>query len=121
MYVDPATMAPPGCTAIEGHHDHLSRKVDLESRTVVDYQPPQPDAEHEWHEESKRWRKRPDVLAREAKEQSARNRIEALEESSRRPMRELALDPDNATARAKLVAIEAQIVAARADLGAAAH
>jgi hypothetical protein len=45
-----------------------------------------------------------------------RARIERLETSQARPLRALALDPTDATARAKLVAIETQIAALRAEL-----
>ena len=47
-----------GRGVVEGHHDHLSERVDLVTGAVVDYQPPQPDADHEWHAASRRWRKR---------------------------------------------------------------
>ena len=44
---------------IDGLHDHLSRRVDLTTGQVVDYQPPAPpDTEHEtfaWDASIKRW------------------------------------------------------------------
>lgn len=33
---------PPGCIAIPGKHDHLSRRIDLQTGEVIPYQPPPP-------------------------------------------------------------------------------
>ena len=38
----PEKSAPPGFGWVEGWHDHLSKRVDLETGDVVDYQPPAP-------------------------------------------------------------------------------
>lgn len=50
---------PAGDGVVPGEHDHLSRRVDLTTGQVVDYQPPAPpDTEHEtfaWDASIKRW------------------------------------------------------------------
>jgi hypothetical protein len=50
--------------AIEGRHDLYSKRYDEEMQQVVDYQPPQPDADHEWNAQTKRWQTRAGALAR---------------------------------------------------------
>lgn len=54
-----AANIPEGCAAIEGQHDHLCKRVDLETGEVVDWQPPAPadsaDCTHEWSAEARRW------------------------------------------------------------------
>ncbi len=84
---------PPGHAAIEGIHDHLSKKVDLKTGDVVDHQPPQPTPDHEWHSQSKRWRLSPDADARQLRRASAKGQIDMLERKALRMLRELALDP----------------------------
>ena len=86
---DPATHAqalaantPPGHAAIEGHHDHLSRRVDLATGHVIDYQPPAPSPDHEWHAPTKRWRLSEAAQAAAATRADARARIAELEAAS---------------------------------------
>lgn len=105
---------PQGLAAIEGEHDHLSRHVVDEE--VVDWQPQQPDAEHEWNADSKRWQRRREVIELEERSTLAVEEIHRLEASQLRPMRELALNPANEDARERLNAIEQQIVMHRARL-----
>lgn len=47
--------APADHLVIEGHHDHLSKRVDITLGALIDYQPPAPSAEHEWNADTKRW------------------------------------------------------------------
>jgi len=111
---------PAGHVAIEGQFDPLSQRVDVETGEVVDYQPPQPDDDHEWREKvvegRPRWVKKREIVAREARAATAQADIDALERKQLRPMRELALDPSNAPARQRVAEIEAEIVAKRVDL-----
>ena len=107
---------PAGCLAIEGEHDHLSRRVDLETGEVVDWQPPAPDEDHEWNPERKRWLKRPEVVAAEQADQSARAQIAAAELAQLRPLRELLLNPNDAQARTRLQQLEETIAAARPQI-----
>lgn len=46
---------PEGCSCMLGTYDHLSQRIDLESSTVIDYQPPQPSENHQWDADAKRW------------------------------------------------------------------
>ena len=71
---------PPGHKPIEGHLDHLSQRVNVETGEVVDHQPPQPSADHEWHAESKRWRLKKEAAEREAKKAAAPAQIAELRE-----------------------------------------
>lgn len=104
---------PPGMAAVEGRYDHESQRVDVETGSVVDYQPSQPSAEHSWDEVSKRW-----ALTRAAQE---RNRLvvemDSMEKKQGRALREavLALLPDGPE-RDRLAAIEDQIAESRALL-----
>jgi hypothetical protein len=104
---------PSGCGAVEGRHDYLSRRVDIESGEVVEYQPPQPSPDHEWNATTKRWALSAAVQERNARRGAARAQIAALESAQVRPQRELLLDPTNADARKRLEAIEIQIITLR--------
>jgi hypothetical protein len=107
---------PEGHRAIEGHFDPLSQRVDLETGAVVEYQPPAPSPDHEWEAVTRRWVLRADVAARQAKHAQALEQIAALEKNQLRASRELLLNPADREARARLTALDAQIIALRADL-----
>jgi hypothetical protein len=107
---------PQGHAAMEGVHDHLSRRVDLETGETVDWQPPQPSADHVWNADTKRWQLHQAVQDKLVRRQAAVGRIAALEALQARPLRELARDPSSAEARKRLAAIEAEIAALRIDL-----
>jgi hypothetical protein len=106
-----AAHTAPGHAAVEGLHDHESRRVDLtqESPTVVDYQPPSPSPDHEWHDATKRWVLNETASARIATRSAALARIAQLESAQNRPIRELTRDPSNGEARKRLDAIDAEI------------
>ncbi len=93
---------PPGYRAIEGHFDHLSQRVDLESGQVVD------DADLA---QANRVR-----MDREREHSSSLQRIEQLERQQLRPLRELAVDPKNAEAESRLRSIDEQIAELRGQL-----
>jgi hypothetical protein len=113
---------PPTMQAIEGRFDRLSQRVDIESGAVVEYQPPQPDVDHEWNAQTKRWEKRPDVVQREIRRTVALAKIAELELNQQRPMREDRLRPterdqkDGKLPRERLQEIEDEIAALRAQL-----
>ncbi len=118
-----AANTPPGCALIKGQHDHLSKRVDLATGEVVDWQPPKPadtDLEtYAWDATSDpkrpRWRATPTALARKQRRQGAiAQQMDALEAKQARPLRELALDPTNAAARTRLADIETQLAQLRA-------
>ena len=56
---DPTQMLTPGVGMVEGIHDHLSKRVELGSGSVVNYRPPPPadteDASHKWDSGAARW------------------------------------------------------------------
>lgn len=106
---------PDGHVAIEGDFDHLSKRFDLLTQSVVDYQPQQPDDEHEWDVTSDparpRWRKRRSVVEREQRRVANLAKIDELERRQHRRVRELleASDP-------RLQEITREIAALRAEL-----
>jgi hypothetical protein len=119
-----ALNTPEGCAAIEGQHDHLSKRVDLATGEVVDWVPPKPDdtelETYEWDTTTApkrpRWVAKPTALARkQAKQARVQERMDRLEAKQARPLRELLLDPNNAQARDKLAALEAQLVELRVE------
>jgi hypothetical protein len=119
---------------IEGHHDPLSKRVDVTvppelvddinrygctvgKRTVhkiIDYQPPAPSADHEWNPDTKRWQLSASVQAEQQGRALVLQQIAALESKGIRAMRELALDQPGAKER--VAAIDSQIAALRASL-----
>lgn len=106
---------PDNHAAIEGHHDHLSRRVDLAAGIVVDYQPPQPSADHEWNADIRRWQLTAAAQAKADAREAALARIAFLEGApSRRAAREHALGYDGALARLKT--IDDEIIALRQKL-----
>lgn len=71
-----------------------SQRVDVETDQVVDYQPPAPDADHEWiHDDAqgnrvRRWVLKPDAVERRNRRSMAIARIAELERKQERAMRE---------------------------------
>jgi hypothetical protein len=108
--------APEGHGFKEGAFDHLCERVDLATGEVIEYQPDRPDEYHEWDEKIKRWRKRVDVQQREAAKARAQTKINEIEIKQLRSMRELALDPANSAAKARLEQLETQVAELRKDL-----
>ncbi len=103
---------PAGQQALSGDHDHLAQKV--VAGAVVDYQPPQPSADHEWNADVKRWRLTAAAQALVTAKASAVARIAALIDSQHHVVRAHILG--DATAAASLKAIDAEIAALRKDL-----
>lgn len=100
--------------AAAGRHDHLSKKFDLDKKSVVDYQPPAPSADHVWDDKTKRWVLSADAAARAKAKSTAGAAIAQLEASQHRVVRELTLnlagarafgpgEHDAATARLKAI------------------
>lgn len=87
-----ALNTPPGHHALKGHHDHLSKRVDLQSGAVVDWQPPQPSPDHQWDQQSRRWQLSASAQERQAARAEALERIAALEAAQHRAVRELLLE-----------------------------
>jgi hypothetical protein len=81
-FIDEST--PPGHGAYIGKYvDYLSKRVDVSTGLLVEYQPPQPSRRHVWNAEAKRWQ----VKNREQRE-IALARIAQLEAGTHRAVRE---------------------------------
>jgi hypothetical protein len=140
-----ALNTPADHVAIEGAHDHLSKRVDhaayqqwetlraevehlppqersqrqaeldaVWALVLLDYQPPQPSADHEWNATAKRWQPSASALAKQQARAAALAQIAALEAQGIRPMREALLGIDGAKERT--ASIDSQITALRASL-----
>lgn len=110
-----ALNTPRGYVPIEGEYDRLSQRVDLETGKVVDYQPPQPDNDHEWHEPTKRWRKRREVVEREQRDVNARARLREIDLELVRPLVELRAGPSE-KAEARIAELAAEAAELRKDV-----
>lgn len=108
---DVAANTPVGCTAIEGEYDFLSQRVDVVTGKVLDWQPPAPDADHEWNASLRRWMKKAAIVEREMRRAATQAQIDALERQQQRRVRELLAESDP-----RLKAIDQQIEALRPDL-----
>jgi hypothetical protein len=102
--------------AIEGQYDHLSKRVDIATGQVIDYQPPAPSADHEWNADTKRWQLSAAAQANAQTRTAATARIAELVASQHRHVRGLALDKPGA--REALQAIDGEIAALEAEHGA---
>lgn len=102
-----AANTPADHQAVEAELDHLSQRVDLtgEKPMIVDHQPPQPSADHEWDAATRRWQLTAVAASREADRQAARARIQALEQSQHAAVRDAILGRGSE----KLAAIDAEI------------
>lgn len=104
--------APPGAIAVAmPPHPHAKRWID---GALVEFQPPQPSADHEWDGADKRWRLTAAALERLNRRHFAMQRITELERQQARAIRECLLGEADAIAR--LAAIDDEIAALRKDL-----
>lgn len=101
---------------VDGKHDHLAKRFDLDLKIVIEYKPPQPSTDHEWNMESKRWELSAAAATLDAMDAEARTQITALEAKQLRAMRELMIDRDNIDAIQRLDAIDTQIANLRIQL-----
>lgn len=105
---------PRDHAAIDGHHDHLSKRFDLQTKQLVEWIPPAPSADHVWDEASKTWNLNPDAMAKIERRRTAYARIAVLESSTLRTLREHALG--HAGAADKLKEIDDEILSLRSLL-----
>jgi hypothetical protein len=106
---DPDTLArntPPDCVAIEGTFDPRTQRFDSRAGMVEHWRPAPPSDDHEWIDGA--WRLSAAAIRRRTLAQ-----IRAIESQQLRPLRELAVDPDNPIARERLTSLDAQIAALR--------
>lgn len=100
----------------DGHLDHLSKRVDITTGEVVDYQPPQPSDHHEWNDTTKRWVINAERQAKLDAHQGALAQIDSLEKVQNRFLREVHLGVNVEKATARLKAIEEEIVKLRKSI-----
>lgn len=105
-----AANIPAGCGAIEGVTHPTAQRVDLETRTLVDFIPEAPDGDHEWDGTARRWR----LSSASIERASLKRRILELEAAQPRALREHALGDTAAIGR--LRAIDAEIASLRRQL-----
>ncbi len=104
---------PAGTLAIEGAFDQRCQRVDLATGAVVGYRPPAPSGDHEWNAAEKRWQVKAAPGA-EARTAVIYARIQSLEATQGRAVREATLgDP---TAMKRLKNIDAEINDLRKEL-----
>jgi hypothetical protein len=106
---------PANHGVIEGHHDHLSTRVDVATGEILDYQPPSPSTDHEWNAESKRWQLSAAATDRAQRRTAAAARIAALEVSQHRLVREVLLG--RVSGLAKLQLLDDEISSLRSQVG----
>ena len=125
-----ALNTPPGCGAKNDVLDWQSQRVNVTTGELQDYQPPAPDADHEWmHDDDqgnrvRRWVLKPDVVERRARKVSAQARIAELERKLLRALREDRLgivpsEKDRAAGAMTLQEIEDEIAEQRAMISSA--
>lgn len=108
---------PPGNASVDGHHDHLSKQVDIATGQVIEYQPPRPSEQHEWNASTKRWQLTAAALEQNKKRPEALARIAALDDESlslmREGMLELMTGQDTKQTYQRLAGIEEEITSLR--------
>lgn len=95
-----AANVPDSCGFKVGRFDKFSQRVDIATGDVIEHRDEALNAARQ----------------REMRERDARRRIAALEQAQARPMRELAIDPNNDAAKQRLAAIDSEIAERRKDL-----
>jgi hypothetical protein len=104
---DVSRNTPIDYIAIEGHHDANCKRVDLQTKTVIDYVPPQPSSDHQWNTNTNRWALGATVQTKGRARPTALRQIGVLETKGIRAMREAQLGKPGALDR--IAALEAQI------------
>lgn len=98
---------------VDGHHDALSKRVDVATKQVIDYQPPRESIEHIWDDNKKRWVLSPEALERDRVLTNARKRVKELDSASIRLLRDavlqLMLGQDTTQSYRRLAGIEDEL------------
>jgi len=108
-----AVRLPAGTLALEGAFDHRCQRMDLATGEIVGYRPPAPSPDHEWDGAAKRWQVKPAVRG-EGRSTVIYARIQALEATQGRAVREATLG--DASAMKRLKEIDAEITDLRKEL-----
>ncbi|MGH8231237.1 MAG: hypothetical protein ACRESY_05385 [Steroidobacteraceae bacterium] len=109
-----AVRLPVGTLALEGTYDRRTQRMDLATGEVVAYRPPAPSPDHEWDPAAKRWQVRPAAPSPDGRTGVIYARIQALEASQGRAVREATLG--DARAMKRLKEIDAEIHKLREEL-----
>ena len=109
-----AVRLPAGTLAMEGAFDHRAQRLDLASGKVVAYRPPAPSPDHEWDAVGKRWQYKAANPGPEGRTGAIYARIQALEATQGRAVREATLGDPQAMRRLK--EIDAEISELRREL-----
>ena len=109
-----AVRLPAGTLALEGTFDHRSQRMDLSTGAVVGYRPPAPSGDHEWDNAAKRWQVKAAARGAEGRTAVIYARIQALEATQGRAVREATLG--DAAAMKRLKEIDAEINDLRKEL-----
>lgn len=108
---------PPGLRVWEGPCDPLRQRVNIATGALEEcLPPPAPDDDHEWNPEIRAWVLKPAVMERRIRRQLLQSRIDELERSQLRPMREWMRDQADQVARSRVLDIEAQVEPLREEL-----
>jgi len=105
---------PAGCSSVEGTHDYLSKSVDMNSGTIVEFIPPNPSVDCAWDVSTRRWILSDAARNLKSAKAAALSAIQILESTQARTVREAALGQPGAVARLQL--IDSQIVTLRLSL-----
>jgi hypothetical protein len=129
-----AENTPAGHGAFVGYVDALSQKMDIDTKQLVDYRPPQPSPRHEWNLITKRWQrqaalKRSEALARIAELEKGQHRtvretlirachaVDALKEALAPESQQVRDSVDRMyAALSRLEALETELTQLRSDL-----
>jgi hypothetical protein len=109
-----AVRLPAGTLAMEGAFDARCQRLDLATGTVVAYRPPAPTGDHEWDSVAKRWQIKAPAGGAEGRTGVIYARIQALEATQGRAVREATLG--DAAAMKRLKEIDAEINELRKEL-----
>jgi hypothetical protein len=109
-----AVRLPAGTLAMEGAFDHRSQRMDLSTGEVVAYRPPAPSGDHEWDGAAKRWQVKAAGRGTDGRTGVIYARIQALEATQGRAVREATLG--DAAAMKRLKEIDAEINELRKEL-----
>ena len=91
--------------------DHIHRRVNVSTGEVEAFQPPRPSGDHEWNAEAARWQLSAAAQAALSQRRGAKARRAELIDQQHDLVRRLALDPQDAQARAALQALHEELTA----------
>lgn len=102
--------ADAGYVVVDGTFDRRWQRYDLEKKAIVEFRPPKPDDDHEWSDDEKTWKVKPDIAIETVKRVGATAQLNSIDLLSIRAMREAVLEllPDNNQTKRRLLGIESE-------------